>query len=465
MELPSRCEATAGLINARLDRLPATRTMWMRVALLSLGGLFEYYDLFFTGYIGPGLIRSGILTPTTPGLFGASGIAAFVAAMFLGLFVGTALFGFLADRFGRRKIFTVSLLWYSAASVMMAFQSDVFALNMWRFIAGIGVGVELVTIDAYLAEIVPSDLRGRAFAYNNAIQFSAVPIVAFLSWLLVTNSPLGLDGWRWVVLIGSAGAILVWWIRLRVPESPRWLAAHGRLEEAERILQTLEHDAAGGGEARLGSLPLVSDTELRRGRFKEIWQPPYRSRTVMLVLFNLFQTVGFYGFANWLPTLLIEQGITVTSTLRYTFFIAIAAPFGPLLASTLADHFERKWQIVAAAFFVALSGMMFAQMTAAAALILLGVLLTLSNNVMSFAFHTYQAELYPTRIRAMAVGFAYSWSRLSVVFSAFVIAFFLGRFGVPAVFAFIAFSMLVVMLAIGLLGPRTNRLRLEAISK
>lgn len=109
--------------------------------------------------------------------------------------------------------------------------------------------------------------------------------------------------------------------------------------------------------------------------------------------------------------------------------------------------------------------MMFAEMRAAVALILFGVLLTLSNNVMSFAFHAYQAELYPTRIRAMAVGFAYSWSRLSVVFSAFVIAFLLSRFGAAAVFAFIAFSMLVVMLAIGLLGPRTNKLGLEAISK
>ncbi|HYL37941.1 MAG TPA: hypothetical protein VEV17_18645, partial [Bryobacteraceae bacterium] len=95
-----------GVIGARLDRLPATRTVWTYVLLLSLGGFFEYYDLFFTGYIAPGLVRSGILSATTPGLFGATGIASFVAAMFLGLFVGTAVFGFVADRFGRRTIFT-----------------------------------------------------------------------------------------------------------------------------------------------------------------------------------------------------------------------------------------------------------------------------------------------------------------------------------------------------------------------
>src|SRR5437764_5643648 len=112
-----------GLIAARLDRLPMTRTIWLRVILLSLGCFFEFYDLLFTGYIAPGLVRSGILTPTTPGLFGNNGIASFVAAFFAGLFIGTLLFGFAADRLGRRTIFTVSLIWYSVASVVMAFHN------------------------------------------------------------------------------------------------------------------------------------------------------------------------------------------------------------------------------------------------------------------------------------------------------------------------------------------------------
>ena len=411
--------------------MAATGSVWTRVLLLSLGGFFEYYDLFFTGYIAPGLVRSGILTPTTRGLFGTTGIAGFVAAMFAGLFIGTALVSFVADRFGRRTIFTFSLLWYTASSVVMAFQHDVFGLNLWRFVSGIGVGVELVTIDAYIAELVPPEMRGRAFAYNQVIQFSAVPVVALLAWRLVPLSPLGLDGWRWVVLLGAAGAIFVWWIRRRVPESPRWLG--------ERV------HAVGG--------------------FSEMWRPPYRTRSIMLIVFNLFQTVGFYGFSNWVPTLLIQRGIAVTSSLQYTFIIAIAAPFGPLAAAAIADRFERKWQIVWAAAAIAVSGLLFARMTAAALLIVFGVLLTLANNMLSFSFHAYQAELFPTRIRASAVGFVYSFSRLSVVFSSFVIGFVLDRAGVPGVFALIAGSMVVVMLAIGLLGPRTNRLALEVISE
>jgi MFS transporter, putative metabolite:H+ symporter len=456
--------AGSGDIGARLDRLPASRAIWTRVILLSLGGCFEYYDLFLTGYIAPGLVRAGILTPTTPGLFGTSGVASFVAALFAGLFVGTALFGFVADRFGRKAIFTYSLIWYAAASVAMAFQSDAFGLNLWRFIAGIGIGVELVTIDAYIAELVPASLRGRAFAYNSAIQFVAVPVVAFIAWMLVPYSPLGLDGWRWVVLIGALGAVFIWAIRLGIPESPRWLAERGRSAEAVDALSKLEAPQSGKRVASLSAAPAAA-VDAGRGRFGEIWRKPYLSRTVMLIIFNIFQTVGFYGFSNWVPTLLIKQGISVTQSLQYTFIIAIAAPFGPLLASALGDRVERKWLIVAAAFAIAAFGLAFGQTTAALPLVALGVLLTLSNNVLSFAFHGYQAELYPTRIRALAVGFVYSWSRLSAVFSAFAIAFCLQWFGVAGVFTLIAGSMAVVMLSIGLLGPRTGKLSLETISK
>jgi len=462
--LQTNLETQTGLISARLDRLPANRTIWTRVILLSLGGFFEFYDLFFTGYIAPGLVRSHILTATTRGLFGTTGIASFIAAMFSGLFIGTALFGFVADRFGRRTIFTFSLLWYTVASVVMAFQNDVFGLNLWRFIAGIGVGVELVTIDTYLAELVPKELRGRAFAYNQTIQFSAVPLVALLAWLLVPRSPLGLDGWRWVVLIGAAGAIFVWWIRLRVPESPRWLAHHGRIAEAEQVLADLER-LVSAETGRALPAPATPETQTSRGSFRDIWKPPYRTRTVMMIVFNLFQTVGFYGFSNWVPTLLIGRGIAVTSSLRYTFLIAIAAPFGPLLAAGVADKIERKWQIVLAAFGIAFFSVLFGQLNVVPLLIVLGVLVTLSANVLSFSSHAYQAELYPTRIRALAVGFTYSWSRFSVIFSSFAIAFFLDRFGVPGVFAFIAGSMSIVMLSIGLLGPKTNNLALESISR
>jgi putative MFS transporter len=456
-------ENAAG-ISARLDRLPATRYIWRLVLLLSLGGCFEFYDLFFTAYIGPGLVRSGLFSSTSGPLFGFHGLASFVAATFAGLFIGTMIFGFAADRFGRRLIFTWSLLWYTAATVVMAFQMSASSIILWRLIAGIGIGVELVTIDAYLTELVPKELRGRAFAVNQVVQFSIVPVVALLAWFLVPRQPFGIDGWRWVVLIGASSAIFVWFIRQGIPESPRWLIAQGRLEEAERITAMMESRVRAEWGQPLPPLRDYDGSPEAKGSFLDILQPPYLRRTLMLVVFNFFQTIGYYGFASWVPTLIIARGITTTASLRYSFIIAIASPVAPLLGFTFADKIERKWQIVASAASIAVFGLLFARQANPIGLIACGVMLTCSNNWMSLAFHAYQAELFPTRIRARAVGFVYSWSRLSAIFTSFLIGFFLRDFGVGGVFAFIAVSMLAVIFSIGTYGPRTRGLALEDIA-
>ena len=455
----------ASAILARLDRLPATRHIWRLVTLLSLGGLFEYYDLFMTGYVVPGLVKAGLLTNVAVGIF--TGPALFVAATFTGLFIGTFVFGFVADKYGRRSIFTVSLLFYSAATLVMAFQDSGLSVCLWRLIAGIGIGIELVTIDTYIAELVPKHVRGRAFAYNSVVQFAVVPVVAFLSYLLVPTAPLGFDGWRWVVAIGSLGALFVWFLRRGIPESPRWLLQQGRVAEAEAVTAAIEARVT----ADLGGAPLpqpaphaVERTETT-GRFAEIWQAPYRTRTLMLMAFQFFQTFGFYGFSAWVPTLIAQQvGIDVRGSLLYSFIIAIASPFGPLLAMAFADRFERKWQLVAAACGVGVFGVMFSLQSTMALLIVFGVLITLCNNVLSTTFHGYQTELFPTRVRARAVGFTYSFSRVSTVFVSFVIAFFLQTAGTKGVFGLIAFAMLMVVLSIALFGPRTRDLELERIS-
>ncbi len=455
----------ASAILARLDRLPATRHIWRLVTLLSLGGLFEFYDLFMTAYVTPALVKAGLLAHVAVGIF--TGPALFVAATFTGLFIGTSVFSFVADKYGRRAIFTFSLLFYCAATLTMAFQDSGFSVCLWRLIAGIGIGVELVTIDTYIAELVPKHVRGRAFAYNQVIQFSAVPIVAFLSYMLVPIAPLGFDGWRWVVAIGSLGALFVWVLRRGVPESPRWLLQQGRVAEAEAVTAAIEAKVA----ADLGAAPLpppaphAVERMEAGGRFAEIWQAPYRTRTIMLMVFQFFQTFGFYGFSAWVPTLIAQQvGIDVRGSLLYSFIIAIASPFGPLLAMGFADRFERKWQLVAAACGVGVFGVLFSFQSTMALLIVFGVLITLCNNVLSNTFHGYQTELFPTRVRARAVGFTYSFSRVSTVFASFIIGFFLQTAGTKGVFGLIAFAMLMVVLSIGLFGPRTRDLELEQIS-
>jgi putative MFS transporter len=450
-------------ISQRLECLPPSASMWRLVILLSLGGCFEIYDLFFTGYIAPGLTRSGLLTTTTQAFFGFSGIGAFVAATFAGLFVGTFFLGFLADRFGRRAIFTYALLAYSAAAVAMACQNSAGGLLFWRFITGIGIGVEVITIDAYITELVPSGMRGRAFAINQAVMFIAVPVVAFLSWWLVPLSPSGIDGWRWVVLIGAAASMVIWVLRFYLPESPLWLARHGRTEEALKILDTFE--AAAGASAappKPKTAPAPARTVAKAG-FADLFKPPYLSLVALFMVFNFCQAFGFYGFANWVPTLLVEKGITVTKSLQYSFIVAFAYPIAPLLASTFADRFERKWIICGACTAIIVFGIAFSQLTLPTLLILCGVLLTAANMTMSYAYHAYQTEVFPTAIRARASGLVYSMSRVSATFSGFIVAYMLREAGVTGVFGLITTAMVIVIIALATFGPNVRGKPLDAL--
>jgi putative MFS transporter len=455
--------ASAGEIIARLERLPPSRAIWSLVALISLGGAFEFYDLMMTAYISPVLAKAGVFHQV--GLFGLPDQASFVAATFLGLFIGTIGVSRIADRYGRRSIFILSLLWYTAAAVVMALQTTALGIDIWRLIAGIGIGVELVTIDTYIAELVPRQIRGRAFAVNQSIQFLAVPVVALAAWKLGPETVAGVAGWRLVILLGAAAAIGVWFIQMRLPESPRWLAERGRLAEADAIVSDLEARSAAQTGKPLSAPATAAVAEDGRSRLAEIFGPTLLGRTVLLVVLNAFQAVGFYGFTNWAPTFLAAQGVHFAQTLQYGFIIAAAYPVGPLLWSSIAERFERKWLVVLGAAGTGVLGLIFAASRAPAALIALGVAINFSNNLLSFSYHAYQAELYPTRVRATAVGFVYSWSRLSTVASSYVIAWLLGLAGAAGAFGFIACAMLVVVVSVAAFGPPTRGRTLEEIAR
>jgi putative MFS transporter len=309
-------------------------------------------------------------------------------------------------------------------------------------------------------------MRGRAFALNQVITYLAVPTVALAAWLLVPQTPFGVDGWRWVIAIGALGSLVVWVLRRGLPESPRWLASIGALDRAQAIVSQMEQKVMQetGKPLPAPSTAVAAPIADGRGRFRELWSKKYAPRTVMLVIFHLAQAIGLYGFSNWVPTFLIKQGASVSSSLAHGLVIACLTPLGPLLAMTFADRVERKWQIVVAALIVCAAGLGFAEVRNSASIILCGGLVTLGATIISLNFHAYQSELFPTRIRALAVGFVYSASRISGMFSGFLIAFALAQQGVSAALALIAGCMAVVAVAIGTLGPKTRGRSLEDIN-
>ncbi len=445
-------------IAERIERLPLGRFHRRFIALVSLGNFFDLYDIFIVAYIGAALQQSGFLTLRQ--------FTFFVAAGFLGMFVGTVVFGMGSDRMGRRSSFILLLLIYSVFTFADAFAQTATWLIALRFFAGMGIGAEIVVIDTYVTEVVPGRARGRYVAITQVAGFCAVPVAAVLSRLLVPTHFL-MSGWRWVMVIGASGALLTWWFRRRLPESPRWLESRGRVAEADAIMSALEGESyskEGKGIYTEGTESAEGTEKKESGSFWELWRAPYLSRTVMLVIFQALQTIGFYGFANWAPTFLLKRGVSLLHSLEYTMLIAIVSPIGPLLAAWTSDRMERKWTIVVLALLVAGLGLGFGNSVAPAAVVGFGALLTLANYWFSAAFHAYQAEMFPTRLRATGVGFTYSWSRLSAAFTAFLIKAVLDH-GVPAVFAMLAVAMISVATVVAVMGPRTNGLVLEEISR
>lgn len=434
-------------IGQRIDALPASRKLWTWVIAIAVGGFFEIYDLALTAPLSAGLVKAGIFRTGHAGLFGVADQATLISATFLGLYLGVISFAAFGDRVGRRVVFTYALLLYAAATLVIGFQTSAVSICFWRFVAGIGVGAEAVAIDCFVAELVPSRLRGRAFSVTMAIQYCAVPVCALLGAVLIPHAPLGVSGWRWLTAVPAIGAILLWAIRRKLPESPRWLASRGRLKEANAVLDRLPGTILSHSQATK-TTAFRQALAVTRGYLARV--------TVMLVVYFMLQTIAFYGFANWVPTLLTARGVPLGHSLLYNAGIALAYPVAPLLLIGLSDRFERKYIIMAGGVASIVFGLLFGSARAPAQWLLFGIGLTLANSVVSSSSHNYLSEVYPTHLRARLSGFVYSFTRLAAAGSGYIIAGLLAFGGPTTVFTGISIFMAAALLIVLLLGPKTR---------
>ena len=442
------------MIAARLDRLPITRAHRAIVAIAGVGTFFDLFDIFLAGVLGTVLIDRFHLDRVSLPLVLASG--------FLGMFLGALGLGLMADRLGRRRAFLLNLAIYSSFTLLGAFATSAEMLIAARFVAGIGIGAELPLVDAYLSEFLPPRHRGRYTAVAYTVGFVGVPAVGFLARALVPRQPFGIDGWRWVFVAGSLGGAIIWWLRRDLPESPRWLESRGRHAEADAIVTRLEREA--GYVVTSSNRASADTTAAAAAPVARLFSSQYAGRTIVLWIFQIFQSVGYYGFGTLVPLVLTSKGFSVVNSLTYVSAVYVGYPLGSALSIPLVERFDRRWLIVGSAMVMALLGMALGLASAPIAIVTFGVSYTVVSNIFSNAFHIFQAEIFPTSIRATATSTAYGLSRLSSAAMPFVLLPLLERSGATAMFAAVATAMAIVVVDIGVFAPSTTGRSLEHVA-
>jgi putative MFS transporter len=447
----------APTIAARLDRLPLFSFHRRLAVVVGIGTFFDLYDIFLGGVLAAVLAE--------PWNLSTNGKAAVIGSAFAGMFFGAIVLGRMADVAGRRKMFLINLLTYSVFSLAAAAAPNLGWLVVLRFMAGLGLGAELTLADTYLSELLPRRARGRWIAWAYTFGFVGVPLSAFIGARFVAGEHLLIAGWRWLLIVGALGALIVWALRRNLPESPRWHEIRGDAEAADAATRRIE-DAARNelGIADLPAPEALSVAPQPKVALRDVFAPAYRTRSIMLWIFQILQTVGYYGFGSLAPLVLAAKGFDIVETLGFSAVIFLGYPLGSAASIPLMERFERKLLIIGSALSMAGLGIVFGFAQSSALILVSGFLLTAASNVFSNGFHIYQAEIFPTHIRATAVGTAYSLSRVSAAILPFISVSVLDGLGATAVFVGSAAILVLLCLDIGLLGPRSTGRSLEQVS-
>ncbi|MBO0874505.1 MAG: MFS transporter, partial [Pseudonocardia sp.] len=402
---------TAAELGARLDRLPLGRFHRQVLYALAFGFFFELADLNTFSYAAPGLKEYQHLS--------VGDIGYVTSASFLGMFVGATGAGWVADRLGRRRALIFSVVWYSLFSLLNAAAWGTTTLLVARFLTGAGLSAMTVVAITYLSETMPREHRGRMQGAVLATGLVGIPVMALVAWVVVPTGP---NGWRWVFLFGALGVFAVALIT-RLPESPRWLLGAGQAERAEAVVTQIERQAS----EEHGELPPVqvaaeAAQPPTRIALRRLFLPPLRRRTGMLLVAWIFQTLGFYGFVSWVPTLLEAHGFPLATSLGFSALTTIGAVPGALAAWPISDRFRRRTPAVVVAVLIAICGISYGLSFNAVAIVAFGFAVSFLIQTFAALLYAYTPELYPTAVRNTGSGFAYGMGRLANIVGPLVVA-------------------------------------------
>ena len=439
------------MVLERLEALPLGRFHYKLLLVTGLGWLFDSMDTGLIAFILPVLAKEWGLAPGQMGLIGSIGL--------IGMALGAVVSGTIADRIGRKKVFTITVLLYSIASAFCALSWNYQSLLVFRFLVGFGLGGELPVAATLVSEYAPSRVRGRFIVLLESFWGLGWIAAACIAYFFIP-----LYGWRMAFLIGALPALYVCLIRMHMPESVRYLLAHGRIGEARQIVVSLER------QLHVPVAPFVSEKEtvpvVAKASFRELWKKPFASRTIMLWLVWFGINFSYYGIFMWLPSLVFQQGFTVVKTFEYVLIMTLAQLPGYYCAAWLVDKIGRKYTLSAFLLFSGVASYFFGHASTAAALMMWGSVMSFFNLGAWGVLYTYTPEQYPTAIRALGSGWAAGFGRFGGMAAPMMVGALLARsFGFASVFYMFALVFAAVAVIVMSFGVESKQKDLESISE
>lgn len=433
---------------ARLDRLPISsfhrRIMW----LIGIGMFFDGFDIYLAGNVLGTLVKSGFSSLQLNALF--------ISLTFAGMVVGAFSTGFLGDRFGRRFTYQANLAIFGVASLLAAFAPSMGVLIGLRFLMGVGLGAETVVGYGTLTEFVPPEKRGKWLGGMSAFVVTGLPIASLIGTVVIPHF-----GWRPMFVIAGVGALVVWYLRKALPESPRWLESVGRTAEAEKIMTAIEKETAPNG-----NLPPIRrgiPVKVERG-IGSLLSPALFPRMIVGSVTLIVINTLLYGFVQWLPTFFVSEGLSIATSFGFTLLMSLGAPVGTAIGAFTADSWGRKPTIIGASLVTILFGAIYPFVHDPVLLTIVGFCLVTPIYVLvALLLGIYVSELFPTEVRMRASGICNTFGRAATIATPFAVVALFKGYGVGGVLALMIVFLIVQIIVVAALGVEPKKRGLEEL--
>lgn len=434
----------------RLNALPVSSFHYKLLVVAGIGWVFDSMDTGLIAFVLPLLIKEWGLSATQAGMLGSIGL--------VGMALGAVAAGTLADRVGRKTVFSVTIVLYSLATGLCAVAPNYELLVLFRFLVGLGLGGELPVAATLVTEYVPGRARGRFMVLLESFWAVGWLLAALIAYFIIP-----VTGWRTAFLIGALPALYTMVIRMHLPESVRYLLKKGKIEETRKIVSSLEERCH--MEPRPLEVTEKDVAEETKGSFTSLWTSRFIKRTVMLWLVWFGIVFSYYGVFMWLPSLVFKQGFTVVKTFEYVLVMTLSQLPGYAAAAWLVDRLGRRYTLSLFLLGSGIASYFFGHAETVTALLCWGATMSFFNLGAWGVIYTYTPELYPTEIRGLGCGWATGFGRIGGMVAPLLVgALLTDAWDMGHIFYIFAGVFVLISFIVLTLGRETKRKELESLS-